>query len=76
MYKLQKEPDKTFAVKNGSCSAEIIATLKDEHGGVSHIITDDHCYLLYNGSEGGTFVPAHHWYREAIEALRTLPLPE
>ena len=53
-----------------------IATLADEHGGMSHIIEDDHCYVLINGGITHNFKMTHHWYPEAVDALKTLPTPE
>ena len=73
MYKLQKKPDKEFKTKTGSMHP--VATLKDEYGGISHIAVDDHCYVLFNGSEDRLFASVRHWYREAVQALKTLPLP-
>lgn len=73
MYVLQDKPDKEFQTKTGM--EKPVATLKDEHGGISQIATDDHCYVLYNGADNRIFVPVKHWYREAVEALKLLPLP-
>lgn len=74
MYVLQEEPDATATLDNGE-EATPIATLKDEYGGISHITLDDHCYVLINGSADRPFRTSAWWYREAVEALRTLPLP-
>lgn len=75
MYQLQKNPDKEAITNNGS-KISPIATLKDEYGGISHIATDDHCYVLFNGSADRPFASVKHWYREAVEALKDLPLPK
>jgi len=48
-------------------------TLKDGHGGVYHIVNDDHCYVLINGAKG---IVTSWWFREAVDALKSLPLPE
>lgn len=71
MYIIQQEPDKTALMKSGS---EVIPlmTLKDEYGGISHIIEDDHCYVLINGAEDRPFGMSHHWYEEAACALTKL----
>ena len=74
MYTLQEKPDVMAVLENGS-EVEPVATLKDEHGGVSHIIVDDHCYVLVNGSNDRPFNMVAWWYREAVAALRQLPLP-
>jgi len=43
--------------------------LKNEYGGQSVIAMDDHCLVLYNGSEDRDFKPVTHWYKEAVEAV-------
>ena len=75
MYILQETPDEKVELENGSIATPV-ATLKDEYGGVSHIITDDHCYVLVNGSYDRGFRTVKHWNPEAIDALRTLPTPK
>jgi len=74
MYKLQDVPDSNVTLKNGSIATPV-ATLKDEYGGVSHIIEDDHCYVLVNGSYDRGFGTVKHWYTEAVNAIKTLPTP-
>ena len=74
MYKLQEKPDKEFKTQTGTMHP--VATLKDEYGGVSHVAIDDHCYVLFNGSEDGSFTSVRHWYREAVGALKNLPSPK
>lgn len=74
MYTLQEKPDATAVLESGS-EVRPVATLKDEHGGVSHIIVDDHCYVLVNGSDDRPFSMVAWWYREAVAALQQLPLP-
>ena len=51
---------------------ETCLTLADEYGGKFHITVDDHCYVLVCEREG-KFMQTSHWFREASEALRTLP---
>lgn len=74
MYVLQDKPDNESITATGSIKP--VATLKDEHGGISHIAIDDHCYVLYNGSNDRPFVAVKHWYREAVKALKGLRLPK
>jgi len=74
MYQLQDKPDGSITLKDGT-EATPIVTLKDEYGGISHIIEDDHCYVLVNGSAERGFATVRHWYPEAVEALKTLPNP-
>jgi len=71
MYKLQKKPDKTALLSNNSKITPLV-TLKDEYGGISHIIEDDHCLVLVNGSKDRKFEMVSHWYIEAVEELRQL----
>lgn len=68
MYKVQDKPDDVAILSNG-VNLEPKVTLKDEYGGISHISTDDHCFVLYNGGADRPFEPVSHWYREAVEAL-------
>jgi len=78
MYVLQDKPDKKATLLNGSICTPV-ATLKDEYGGISHIIEDDHCYVLVNGIKATgfiNFIKVHHWYPEAVDALKTLPTPK
>ena len=70
MYVLQDKPDTSAVLGNGS-TVDPIATLKDEFGGVSHIIRDDHCYVLINGAEDRPFEMVSHWYAEAAAALKS-----
>jgi hypothetical protein len=75
MYKIQETPDEKVILRNGSIATPI-ATLKDEYGGISHIIEDDHCYVLVNGSKERGFATVKHWYAEAVKAIKTLPTPK
>lgn len=72
MYKVQEKPDDTAKLCNGSVVTPLV-TLRDEHGGVSHIIMDDHCYVLIqrkiNGGDGQCCNMVKHWYKEAMDAL-------
>jgi len=84
MYILQENPDDVWT-KGGS---KPIATLKDEYGGIFHIIEDDHCYVLFRQEiweqvtdllgkriviEGKY---SSHLFPEAVEALKSLPTPQ
>jgi len=72
MYQLQANPDKHAQLVGGG-SVTPLATLKDEYGGISHIIKDDNCYVLINGSEVQPyFTMVTHWYQEAAKALAGL----
>lgn len=75
MYQLQQTSAKQVILRNGSIHAPL-ATLKDEYGGISHIIEDDHCYVLVNGSENGEFGTVKHWHREAVKAIQGLLPPK
>ena len=68
MYVVQEKPDKEVCMTNLSKHVPLV-TLKDEYGGVSHIILDDNCYVLVNGSQEGGFRTVKHWYSEAVQAL-------
>lgn len=72
IYSLQGTPDVEALLENGS-KVIPLATLKSEYGGVSHIIKDDHCYVLINriGLEG-PFRMSYHWFNEAVDALKHL----
>ena len=73
MYILQDKPDPEIAMIGGSTRIPV-ATLKDEHGGISHIVQDDHCYVLVNrGALSGKYLSVSDWYPEAVEAMKTLP---
>lgn len=58
----------TAILDNGE-AVQPLVTLEDEYGGVSHIIIDDHCYVLINGSHDCLFSFTAWWYPEAVEAL-------
>ena len=73
MYVLQKEPDEKIIGKWSGCKPR--ATLKDEYGGVAHVINDDHCYVLLLNDNSG-FVAVKHWFKEAVDVVQSLPLPE
>ena len=74
MYILQNTPNFQVVMDNGT-TIKPLATLKSESGGVSHIILDDHCYVLVNEFDGVGH-KVYHWYSEAIDALKTLAAPE
>ena len=67
MYKVIKEVPKRW---NENLRGKALLALEDEYGGQSVIAMDDHCYVLYNGSEDRKFRPTTHWYKEAAEAFR------
>lgn len=72
-YRLQPKPDESMKLVGG-CECAPVATLKDEYGGVSHIIIDDHCYVLVNGEDRqGRYTMVKHWFTEAVVALQGLP---
>jgi len=75
MYVLQDKPDKE-AIFGSGAKFEPVATLKNEHGAVVHIATDDHCYVLCKKWPDDTCRWITHWFKEAVEALKLLPLPE
>ena len=50
-----------------------IYSLEDEYGGVSHIIEDDHCYVLINKVDKH-YRMSYYWYPEAAEALSLILL--
>ena len=68
MYKVQNKPDSNVRLVSGG-KVEPLVTLKDEYDSVSHIIEDDGCYVLINGSLERLFVMVKHWYPEAANAL-------
>lgn len=70
MYKPQEHADGPVLL-NGNYVTPL-ATLKDENGGISHIIEDDHCFVLINGSYKRPFKMATHWYKEAAQVLAIL----
>ena len=76
MYILQDKPDQFATLRETGGYVMPLVTLKDEHGGVSHIIEDDHCYVLLNGSYDRDFAMVYHWYPEAVEAMKTLTGPK
>lgn len=73
------EPEQ-FQMRPNSELIQAKVTLKDQHGGISHIYEDDHCYVLCNkaGETDGVpiFNKVFHWYPEAVEALKALPTPK
>lgn len=71
MYQLQEEPDKTAMLENG-VEFTPVATLKDEYGGVMHIMEDDYCYVLVLKCEVG-FRMTPWWNTEAVAALKVMP---
>lgn len=53
---------------------EPVATLSDKHGGLVHIVEDDHCYVCYiHSNELDGFVATHYIFPELHEALCSLP---
>jgi hypothetical protein len=75
MHIVQSIPDEKAIMENGDEVTPLV-TLKDEYGSISHIIIDDHCYVLINGSEERAFKMTCHWYKEAVYALVQLIMKE
>jgi len=67
MYKVVDETPKNWDVDRYGSP---LIVLQDQYGGQSVINEDDHCLVLYNGSEDREFVCVNHWYKEAVLALR------
>ncbi len=68
----QDQPNESAVLQNGSTVSPLV-TLRDEHGGVGHIIEDDHCLVLLNeDAVTRKCFMATHWYREAVAAVRLL----
>lgn len=74
MYTLQTKPDSHIVMKNGSVIVPV-ATLINDCGSKMHITNDDHCYVLVLEGLNGICNDIYHWCDEAIEVLKTLPLP-
>ena len=73
-YKLQPMPDAKVVLENGVEDFPV-ATLKDDSGGVAHIIEDDHCYVLLLDRDG-VGKPTPYWFPEALNVVKTLPVPK
>jgi len=87
MYKRIDPPDEIMMVNGAKVTPAY--SLADEYGGVAHIIVDDRCYVLvlkncggsglfdapWDAPWDGSFKTAHHWFDEAVKALRDLPPP-
>jgi len=72
MYK-QVDTAPSVMMDNGE-SAEPLITLQDEYGGRSHIVVDDHCYVIVNEHEGvGKWTT--HIFAEWLPFLKALPPP-
>ena len=66
MYKVVNKKFKNWdEFQNG----EALVCLEDTYGGQSVIAEDDHCYVLYNGSDNKSFKIVKHWPNEAVWAL-------
>lgn len=51
-----------------------VATLTDGSG-ICQIIEDDHCYVLCLEKDNGKYSPTSYIFPEALEVLKTLPIP-
>lgn len=47
-----------------------LVCLEDEYGGQTVIATDDHCVVLFNGSNSREFKSYAWWHMEAVEAFK------
>jgi len=56
--------------KNWGRYGKPVITLEDQYGGQSVIGIDDHCFVLYNGSDEREFKSVAWWYKEAVKALQ------
>jgi len=66
MYQVINEVPKNF---DETSRGKALVCLADEYGGQSVIGRDDHCFVLYNGSNDRKFEMTYHWYPEAAKAL-------
>ena len=66
MYKII---DKKFKNWDEWAHGKPVVCLEDEYGGQSVIAIDDHCFVLYNGSDDREFEAVKHWHREAVLAM-------
>lgn len=73
MYKPTK-PHKKFVTEAG-IEYNPVATLKDSHGGICHIVLDDGCYVCFLHTEESGWVATHYIFAELHAALSTLPTP-
>jgi hypothetical protein len=72
IYVVQATPDDEVKIGKG-LKVKPIATLKNEYGDVSHIIKEDHCYVLINKiCRGGPFKRSYYWFPEVVDALKHL----
>ena len=61
---------------NNGINWKSVVSLKDDAGGITHIVKDDGCYLLYHGSERrGNYHRSSYIFPEAHAALKELPDP-
>ena len=67
MYRVVRQTPKNFDEK---FHGKALVSLQDEYGGQSVIGTDDHCFVLYNGSDKREFQSVCHWHPEAATALQ------
>jgi len=74
MYQLV-EPSLSITIKGLDEKIAPIATLKDEYGGICHIIEDDHCFVVCLEKADGISNPTTHLFKEVIEAIKTLKIP-
>ena len=66
MYKVMGDVPKMWdSEKRG----EPLFALEDEYGGKSVVAVDDHCVVLFNGSDDRDFTKTSYWHREAVIAL-------
>ena len=49
-----------------------LLTLADEYGGRAQIVKDDHCLVLLLKQSDDRYKPTRWWFREAVEAIKTL----
>lgn len=64
------------ATLNNGDKVRPLVSLEDEHGGVSHIIEDDHCFVLVNGSKDRKYQMVYYWYDAAALALADYLTPK
>jgi hypothetical protein len=74
MYRLREKPIK-YRLHEDCPVKTPIATLVDDHGAIAHIDVDDHCLVLVRMQKNGFGKWATHWFREALDVVKTLPFP-
>jgi hypothetical protein len=71
VYIKQTKPDEFAILDNGNEVKPLVTFINECGIDVAHIIEDDRCVVLIVNRGDGRYHMTYHWFKEAVQALRS-----